>query len=74
MPAQAWAWVITALFNIMFVAGYDTWAHYTQHVTMTGQMRTWLTESVAGPLIAGAWAAIFVGLMYHFFQHITRQR
>lgn len=74
MPSQTTAWVVLGIFVPLYVAGYDVWAHYTQHVTMTGQMREWLTSTVAGPFFAGAWAAIFVGLMYHFFQHLTKQR
>lgn len=74
MPAQYWAWVVWFIVNLLGIGGYDVWAKYTQHVTMTGAMRHLLMNTVAGPLFAGAWAGLFVGLMYHFYQHLTRQR
>lgn len=63
------AWIGILLLIFLYVLGYDLWAHYTQHLTMTSQFRKWLTESVAGPIIFGLWVGIPVGLTFHFLVH-----
>ena len=63
------AWIGIALLIFLYVLGYDLWAHFTNHLTMTAQFRKWLTESVAGPIIFALWIAVPVGLTYHFLVH-----
>lgn len=60
------AWAGILVFIICYVVAYDLWAHYSGHRTMTGQFRVWLTEPLAGPIIAGLWIGLFVGLTFHF--------
>lgn len=63
------AWIGIVLLIFFYVLGYDLWAHYTQHLTMTEQFRRWLKESVAGPIIFALWIAVPIGLTYHFLIH-----
>lgn len=60
------AWIGIILLIFFYVLGYDLWAHFTGHLTMTGQFREWLHNAVAGPIIFALWIAIPVGLTYHF--------
>lgn len=60
------AWVGILLFIFCYVLAYDLWAHFSGHRTMTGQFREWLVQPVAGPVIAGLWIGLFVGLTFHF--------
>lgn len=60
------AWIGIAVLIFCYVLAYDLWAYYSGHKTMTGQFRDWLTHPVAGPVIAGLWIGVFVGLTFHF--------
>lgn len=60
------AWIGIALTIFLYVLAYDVWATVTDHKTMTGQFRDWLLAPVGGPVIAGLWIGIFVGLTFHF--------
>ena len=60
------AWVGIAVLIFCYVFAYDLWAYKTGHKMMTTQFRDWLTEPVAGPVIAAVWVAVFVGLTFHF--------
>lgn len=62
----AWAWLTLAITVTLFVVAFDLWAHFTGHQQMTDQMRVWIGNHTTGPFIVGGWAAIFVGLMWHF--------
>lgn len=66
MNSAIWAWIVLAIVIILFVTGYDLWAYFTNHITMSGQFHKWLTESTAGAIVIGLWVAIPVGLLYHF--------
>ena len=50
-------WAITAA----AVVGFDLWAHFTNHPTMSRTLGHYLGQPVLGPILAGAWA----GLSYH---------
>src|SRR5258707_2266370 len=63
----SWAWLALTAAVVLFVAGFDLWAHYTGHKLMTTQFRLWLGDPVIGPFIFGAWVAVFAGLTYHWF-------
>lgn len=67
MWSAAWAWLILAIFIIVFVIIFDVHAHLTHGHSMTGQMQVWLSGEVTGPFIFAAWIAIPAGLLYHFF-------
>lgn len=60
----AWAGLVVLVF--VYVLSYDLWAHYTGHLTMTAQFQRWLHEPVWGPIMAGIYVAIPVGLAWHF--------
>lgn len=60
------AWVGILLMIFVYVLAYDLWAHYTNHLTMTAQFQKWLRESIMGPVIAGLWVGLFIGVTYHF--------
>jgi uncharacterized YccA/Bax inhibitor family protein len=60
------AWIVLAILITIYVVIYDVWAYKTGHLMMTTQFRRWLAEPVGGPIIAGLWIGIFVGLTYHF--------
>lgn len=60
------AWVVCLIGLFLYVLSYDLWAHYTNHRTMTNQFREWLGDPIMGPVIAGLWVALFVGLTFHF--------
>jgi hypothetical protein len=60
------AWIFLLLAIFVFVLGYDLWAHFTDHRTMTAQFRDWLQGPITGPVIFALWVAIPVGLTYHF--------
>lgn len=62
----AWAWLILTGIIVLFVAGFDVWAHYTGHKQMTDQFRQWLGDHVIGPFIFGGWVGIFAGLSWHW--------
>lgn len=66
MPTAAAAWVGIAVLIVLYVLGYDLWAHYTGHLTMTAQFRDWLRDPVMGPIMFALWVAVPVGLTYHF--------
>lgn len=75
MTAPDYAWVGLA------VAINAWWLIYDYAIaprfgwpTMTGRMRYYLHETVAGPLIMGAFGFIVVAWFYHLFQHFSRQR
>jgi len=63
----SWAWLILTTLLVVYVAGFDVWAHYTGHKLMTTQFRLWLGDPVTGPFIFGGWIAVFSGLTYHWF-------
>src|SRR5258708_3264317 len=63
----SWAWLILTAAVVLFVAGFDLWAHYTGHKLMTTQFRLWLGVPVTGPFIFAVWVAVFAGLTYHWF-------
>lgn len=63
------AWLGITVFIISYVVAYDLWAHFSGHRTMTAQFTDWLHETVAGPILAGLWIGIFVGLTFHFVTH-----
>ena len=64
--SAAFAWLILfVLVNVYWIT-YDLWAHYTGHKAMTTQFRDWLHEPIAGPVIAGLWAGIFIAFTFHF--------
>ena len=60
------AWIVLIVLITSYVAAYDVWAWRSGHRMMTTQVRVWLTETVAGPLIAGLWVGVFVALTFHF--------
>jgi hypothetical protein len=60
------AWIGIAIVIVLYVVGYDLWAGFTNHRTMTAQFRVWLGGPVAGPIIFALWIAVPVGLTYHF--------
>lgn len=60
------AWVGILVFIFLYVLAYDLWAHFSGHRTMTGQFRSWLHDPIMGPIIAGVWIGLFVGLTFHF--------
>jgi len=62
-----WAWLILAVIIVAFVAVFDAHAAAAHTETMTGRMRDWIADPVAGPFIVGGWVALFAGLMWHFF-------
>jgi hypothetical protein len=66
MPTAALAWAGILVLIFLYVLGFDLWAHYTNHLTMTAQFRRWLHEPIAGPIIFALWIAIPIGLTYHF--------
>ena len=62
----ALAWGVLLLFIFLYVLGYDLWAHYSQHRTMTNQFVQWLRGPVSGPIIGGVYVGLFAGLTIHF--------
>jgi len=60
------AWSVLAVLIFLYVLIYDLWAHYSDHRTMTNEFRAWLHDPIMGPIIAGLWVALFVGLTFHF--------
>lgn len=65
--SAALAWLILALAVVGYVVGYDLWAHFAHHWSMTDQFRAWLASAYIGPFIFGAWVGIPAGLTYHWF-------
>ncbi len=70
--SAAWAWLVLAVFVIVYVVVFDLHAHFSGTATMSGQFRAWLFNPVIGPFIAGGWAGVFVGLTYHWFEYRGR--
>ena len=66
----AWIGILTLI--VLYVVAYDVWALHTNHRTMTGQFRDWLIGPVAGPVIAGLWTGLFIGLTFHFVWYKNR--
>lgn len=64
--SAALAWLGIVLFIFLYVLAFDLWAHFSDHLTMTGQFRNWLRDPVAGPIIFGLWVAVIAALSYHF--------
>lgn len=60
------AWSVLAVLVFLYVFFYDWWAIVTKHRTMTNEFRVALHDPIAGPVIAGLWVALFVGLTFHF--------
>jgi hypothetical protein len=58
--------LVLVTFIFLYVLGYDLWAHFTNHYTMTAEFRRWLRGAVSGPITFALWVAIPVGLTYHF--------
>ena len=66
---SAWlAWLILLVGVNVYWIGYDLWAHYTNHYTMTKQMQNWLHGAVSGPLIFGFLGFIVLAFYYHMLQ------
>lgn len=61
--ALAWL-VLFVLINVYWI-GYDLWAHFSGHKAMTTQMRDWLHETLAGPLIFGLLGFVVCAFYYH---------
>jgi hypothetical protein len=68
----AWAWLALAIDIAVFVAGFDIWAHYSGHISMTRQMQKWLLDMVIGPFAFALWLAVIGGLLYHLFLRAQR--
>jgi hypothetical protein len=60
------AWLVLVAAIAAYVAVYDVWAWKTGHRMMTTQFRLWLHQTVAGPIVMGLWAGVFVALSFHF--------
>lgn len=71
MSAAAYGWLVLAVLVFLYVLGFDLWAHYTDRLTLTAQFQRWLHEPVWGPVMAGIYVAIPVGLAYHFLVKAT---
>lgn len=65
--SAALAWLGLTIVIIAWVVGYDLWAHFTQHLTMSAQFHRWLKSSVWGPIMFAFWIGIPAGLLFHFF-------
>ena len=63
------AWVTLALGNILGVTGYDLWAHYTNHETMSGRFHDWMLTVWGGPVLFALLAAIPLALGWHFITY-----
>jgi hypothetical protein len=68
MNPAAIAWIILGTFIILYVGGYDTWAHFTQHYTMTHEMDVWLQNHVSGPFVMWFWAGAPFAWAFHLWQ------
>lgn len=49
-----------------YVLAYDLTAGAQGWPTISAQLHTWLQAQISGPVVAGAWFGISVGLAYHF--------
>lgn len=75
MTAPDYAWVGLAVVINVYWTVYDfVLAPRFGWPTMTGQMRHYLHETVAGPFIFGLLVAIPAVFLYHIFQTFARQR
>ena len=70
MSAAGWAWAGLAALIVLYVTGFDVWAHFAPAESMSGQFHDWLHGEITGPLIVGLWGGSFLALTYHFV--ITR--
>jgi uncharacterized membrane protein YedE/YeeE len=68
-PAS-WAWVALATIIILGVAVFDTWAYFAGQVSMSAQLRTWLSGELTGPLVVGLWMGLFFALLWHWIVRI----
>lgn len=68
MNPAAIAWIVVALEVILTVAGYDTWAHFTHHPTMTHYMDELLQNHAAAPFIVWFWTGAIPAWFYHLWQ------
>lgn len=63
--SASFAWlVLFVLINVYWIS-YDLWAGRTGHFSMTHQMRDWLHEQLAGPLIFGLLTFVVGAFFYH---------
>lgn len=67
------AWVVLVVIIAVYVVAFDVWASKTAHRTMSNQFGHWLTETIAGPIILGIWAGVFVALSFHFAMEAIRR-
>lgn len=75
LTAPDYAWLILVLVINAYWLIYDWVLCRAYHwVSMTGQMRHYLHETVLGPLIFGLLVAVPGIFLYHIFQSFTRQR
>jgi uncharacterized membrane protein YedE/YeeE len=68
-PAS-WAWVVLAAVIVVGVTAFDVWAHFAGQVSMSAQLRTWLSGELTGPLVVGLWMGLFFGLLWHWIVRI----
>lgn len=66
MNSAAIAWIGVAVIINAWWIGYDLWAHFTGHWTMTRQMHDWLFNATVGPFFWASWAFVFVLALMHF--------
>lgn len=64
----AWAWLVLVVGIVVYVAVFDVLAITGHRPTMSAQFHAWLYSGVTGPFILGAFAGVFVGLLYHLFR------
>ena len=65
--SAAWAWLVLVLGIAVFVTVFDVLAIVHHRATMSAQFHAWLYDPAVGPFILGAFAGVFVGLLYHLF-------
>jgi hypothetical protein len=69
------AWAIAGLGGIilLYVLGFDLWAHFTGHKTISKQGTEWLFDLVIGPFVVWVLGGGFLALAWHLLNVRSRQ-
>lgn len=63
--SPAWAWLVIGIEVLASVVGYDLWAIWTGHHTLSRQMHDWVFHPSVGQFVIGGGAGLLAWFVYH---------
>lgn len=62
------AWLILGTFVVLWVGGFDAFAHFNHSWSMTHQMDVWIQNTVTGPFVVWLWTGAPFAWAFHLWQ------